>query len=183
MTPHKLKCQILPNLAVAGCDVARALQLPASQPDCLAQGEVHGQGIRYIAVEGCPQWVGAEKCLLGAVWVLGNMIPFWFILKVCGLLRATADEEALGLDSSHHVTTPSLHPVPPNDPNITRLCQSVSRPCTCLAQVLTSVPQALELLIEPGAASADATYFQPRTASADAAPFKPAGRLCICRPR
>lgn len=79
-------------------------------------------------VEGCPQWVGAEKCLLGAVWVLGNMIPFWFILKVCGLLRATADEEALGLDSSHHVTTPSLHPVPPNDPNITRLCQSVLPP-------------------------------------------------------
>ena len=43
-----------------------------------------------------------------AVWVLGNMIPFWFLLKVCGLLRATADEEALGLDSSHHVSARPL---------------------------------------------------------------------------
>ena len=43
-----------------------------------------------------------------AVWVLGNMIPFWYLLKVCGLLRATADEEALGLDSSHHVSMRSL---------------------------------------------------------------------------
>ena len=32
------------------------------------------------------------------------MLPFFFLLKVCGLLRATADEEALGLDSSHHVS-------------------------------------------------------------------------------
>lgn len=37
-----------------------------------------------------------------AGWVLGNMIPFWLLLKYTGLLRATADEEALGLDSSHH---------------------------------------------------------------------------------
>jgi Amt family ammonium transporter len=37
-----------------------------------------------------------------AGWVLGNMIPFWYVLKLTGLLRATADEEALGLDSSHH---------------------------------------------------------------------------------
>ncbi|CAL5222199.1 g4529 [Coccomyxa viridis] len=46
----------------------------------------------------------AQICyaLFITIWVLGNMIPFWFLLKVCGLLRATADEEALGLDSSHH---------------------------------------------------------------------------------
>ena len=37
-----------------------------------------------------------------AGWVLGNMFPLWYGLKACGLLRATADEEALGLDSSHH---------------------------------------------------------------------------------
>ncbi|BDA50157.1 Ammonium transporter 1 member 1 [Coccomyxa sp. Obi] len=37
-----------------------------------------------------------------AGWVLGNMIPMWLLLKYTGLLRATADEEALGLDSSHH---------------------------------------------------------------------------------
>lgn len=30
------------------------------------------------------------------------MIPFFLLLKFTGLLRATADEEALGLDSSHH---------------------------------------------------------------------------------
>jgi Amt family ammonium transporter len=37
-----------------------------------------------------------------AGWVVGNMLPLWYILKAAGLLRATADEEALGLDSSHH---------------------------------------------------------------------------------
>jgi hypothetical protein len=42
----------------------------------------------------------AAWCCAG--WVLGNMIPFWYVLKFAGLLRATADEEALGLDSSHH---------------------------------------------------------------------------------
>lgn len=40
--------------------------------------------------------------MLLAGWVLGNMIPLWYALKFAGLLRATADEEALGLDSSHH---------------------------------------------------------------------------------
>lgn len=34
--------------------------------------------------------------------MLGNMLPLWYALKFTGLLRATADEEALGLDSSHH---------------------------------------------------------------------------------
>ena len=40
--------------------------------------------------------------MLHAGWVVGNMLPLWYGLKFAGLLRATADEEALGLDSSHH---------------------------------------------------------------------------------
>lgn len=39
---------------------------------------------------------------LPAGWVLANMIPFWLILKVCGLLRVPANEETLGLDDSYH---------------------------------------------------------------------------------
>ena len=35
-------------------------------------------------------------------WVLGNMIPFWFILKFLGLLRVPANEETIGLDDSYH---------------------------------------------------------------------------------
>jgi hypothetical protein len=42
------------------------------------------------------------RVVVRAGWVLGNMIPLWLLLKYTGLLRATADEEALGLDSSHH---------------------------------------------------------------------------------
>jgi ammonium transporter, Amt family len=37
-----------------------------------------------------------------AVWVLGNMVPFWFILKKLGFLRVPSDEEIVGLDHSYH---------------------------------------------------------------------------------
>ena len=30
------------------------------------------------------------------------MIPFWFILKLLGILRVPAEEETLGLDESYH---------------------------------------------------------------------------------
>jgi len=35
-------------------------------------------------------------------WVLGHMVPFFFALKVMGLLRVSAAEEQQGLDVSHH---------------------------------------------------------------------------------
>jgi len=35
-------------------------------------------------------------------WVVGNMAPFWFILKKMGLLRVPSDEEIVGLDHSYH---------------------------------------------------------------------------------
>ena len=35
-------------------------------------------------------------------WVLGNMLPFFFALKLLGFLRVPAEEETLGLDESYH---------------------------------------------------------------------------------
>ena len=37
-----------------------------------------------------------------AGWVLGNMLPFFFILKLLGFLRVPAEEETLGIDESYH---------------------------------------------------------------------------------
>lgn len=33
---------------------------------------------------------------------MGNMLPFWFLLKVLGLFRVPANEETVGLDASYH---------------------------------------------------------------------------------
>lgn len=35
-------------------------------------------------------------------WVLANMIPFWYLLKLVGLFRVPANEETVGLDASYH---------------------------------------------------------------------------------
>ncbi len=37
-----------------------------------------------------------------AGWVLGNMLPFFYILKMLGHLRVPANEETIGLDESYH---------------------------------------------------------------------------------
>ena len=37
-----------------------------------------------------------------AGWVLGNMIPFWYVLKFAGWFRVPANEETMGLDDSYH---------------------------------------------------------------------------------
>ena len=42
----------------------------------------------------------ARCCRSG--WVWGNMIPFFYILKVLNFLRAPAEEETMGLDVSYH---------------------------------------------------------------------------------
>lgn len=56
-------------------------------------------------------WVGGNGKLLGAqiVWVLviigwvsAMMAPFFFLFKVIGFLRVSADMERAGLDASHH---------------------------------------------------------------------------------
>ncbi|KAK9809380.1 hypothetical protein WJX73_010467 [Symbiochloris irregularis] len=58
---------------------------------------------------GC--FLGGNGDLLGAQiiyfcwivgWVLGNMLPFFFILKILGILRVPAEEETLGIDESYH---------------------------------------------------------------------------------
>ncbi len=33
---------------------------------------------------------------------MGNMLPFWYLLKVLGLFRVPANEETVGLDASYH---------------------------------------------------------------------------------
>ena len=53
----------------------------------------------------------AERVTAG--WVLGNMLPFFYILKVLNFLRVPAEEETLGLDESYHGAQPLanlLHP-------------------------------------------------------------------------
>lgn len=35
-------------------------------------------------------------------WVLGHMFPFFYVMKVLGLLRVDEAEERMGLDISHH---------------------------------------------------------------------------------
>lgn len=37
-----------------------------------------------------------------AVWVLGHMFPFFYVMKIAGLLRVDEAEERMGLDVSHH---------------------------------------------------------------------------------
>ena len=50
----------------------------------------------------CRGWRPAADAARPAGWVLGMMVPFWFILKVLGILRVPAEEETLGLDESYH---------------------------------------------------------------------------------
>ena len=37
-----------------------------------------------------------------AGWVLGNMLPFFYLLKVLGHFRVPANDETIGLDESYH---------------------------------------------------------------------------------
>lgn len=39
---------------------------------------------------------------MGAGWVLCNMLPFFYLLKVLGLFRVNPEDETLGLDESYH---------------------------------------------------------------------------------
>ena len=41
-------------------------------------------------------------CLAIAGWVLGHMVPFFFLMRILGLLRVDESEERAGLDVSHH---------------------------------------------------------------------------------
>lgn len=43
--------------------------------------------------------VGAIAIL---AWTMVHMVPFFFVLKIAGLLRVDAAEEMSGLDVSHH---------------------------------------------------------------------------------
>lgn len=48
--------------------------------------------------------LGAAIVLILAVtaWVLGHMFPFFYLMKMLGLLRVDEAEERMGLDVSHH---------------------------------------------------------------------------------
>lgn len=37
-----------------------------------------------------------------AGWVLGNMVPFFYLLKLLHFLRVPPEEETMGLDASYH---------------------------------------------------------------------------------
>jgi len=63
-----------------------------------------GGGLFYSGGPGRGRQLAAQVvyALWVAAWVLGNMVPFWLILKVTGLLRVPSDEEIVGLDHSYH---------------------------------------------------------------------------------
>lgn len=48
--------------------------------------------------------LGAAVVLIIAItaWVLGHMFPFFYLMKMLGLLRVDEAEERMGLDVSHH---------------------------------------------------------------------------------
>jgi ammonium transporter, Amt family len=48
--------------------------------------------------------LGAAICYILAItaWVLGHMIPFFYVMRFTGLLRVDEAEERAGLDVSHH---------------------------------------------------------------------------------
>lgn len=48
--------------------------------------------------------LGCAIVLIIAVtaWVLGHMFPFFYVMKIAGLLRVDEAEERMGLDVSHH---------------------------------------------------------------------------------
>lgn len=53
--------------------------------------------------------LGAAIVLILAItaWVLGHMIPFFYVLKAAGLLRVSREEELEGLDTAHGMGTDS----------------------------------------------------------------------------
>ena len=63
-----------------------------------------GGGLFYSGGPGRGRQLAAQVvyALWVAAWVLGNMVPFWLLLKVTGLLRVPSDEEIVGLDHSYH---------------------------------------------------------------------------------
>ena len=44
----------------------------------------------------------SDRAIVAAGWVLGNMLPFFYLLKVLGMLRVKPEDETIGLDESYH---------------------------------------------------------------------------------
>lgn len=71
----------------------------------LSYGELDGERRAFGWIMG-----GDGKLLVAAivgiivifVWVMGHMLPFFFLMKFLGLLRVSPEEEHEGLDISHH---------------------------------------------------------------------------------
>jgi hypothetical protein len=67
---------------------------PFSMYVCYA-GFLNGGGGRLLAA-------ALVFILVTIVWTLGHMIPFFYLMRMLGLLRVSEDEELQGLDVSHH---------------------------------------------------------------------------------
>eukprot|EP01026_Neomeris_dumetosa_P048177 TRINITY_DN415_c0_g1_i5.p1 TRINITY_DN415_c0_g1~~TRINITY_DN415_c0_g1_i5.p1 ORF type:complete len:472 (-),score=83.06 TRINITY_DN415_c0_g1_i5:329-1744(-) len=77
----------------------------AAFADAPLMGEVYGDdSIEGFLMGGNGKLLGAA--LLGIVvifaWVSVFMAPFFFLMRMLGLLRVSPEEESLGLDESHH---------------------------------------------------------------------------------
>jgi hypothetical protein len=78
---------------MCAADYAMAYTDTLTQDD--SQGWIYG---------GNGKLFGAAVVYLLAIfaWVLGHMIPFFFLVRFVGLLRVDEAEERAGLDVSHH---------------------------------------------------------------------------------
>lgn len=62
------------------------------------------EDVKGAFMGGNGKLLGAAVVLILAItaWVLGHMIPFFFVMRMIGLLRVDEAEERMGLDVSHH---------------------------------------------------------------------------------
>lgn len=80
-----------------------AAALFAHEPNVLlSYGDLGGNYGLFMGGGG--NLLGAAIVLILAIaaWVLGHMFPFFYLMKILGLLRVDEAEERMGLDVSHH---------------------------------------------------------------------------------
>jgi hypothetical protein len=88
-------CKLRPNQAF---DHKAFVHVPCALQD-------HSSGMHVgLLMGGGGRLLGTAiiMVLVTIVWTLGHMIPFFFGLRMLGLLRVAEEEEMLGLDMSHH---------------------------------------------------------------------------------
>jgi len=95
----------LDAVAVHGFCGMWGLIAAAAFADGPLMGEVYGVSIHEGFIMG-----GEGSLLLAAIvgivvifgWVSVHMAPFFFVMRILGLMRVSPEEEAEGLDTSHH---------------------------------------------------------------------------------